>query len=55
MSDDDELRHSPNCTRPGTTTRVGFTVTTTCCDGPGGCKAVSTVRNIHSTPPRAQS
>jgi hypothetical protein len=49
---DDDLRHSPTCQRPGTTTTVGFSVTIQRCDGPGGCGAVSTVRNIPSTPKR---
>jgi hypothetical protein len=46
----DDLRHAPTCQRPGTTTTVLFSVTIQRCDGPGGCGAVSTVRNIHPTP-----
>jgi len=49
---DDLMVHSPTCQRPGTTTTVGYSVTIQRCDGPGGCGAVRTIRNISSSTKR---
>ena len=44
---DDPRQHRPDCERPGDAHERGYSVTVTRCLG---CGAVSTVRNIPSTP-----
>jgi len=43
----DDLMHSPNCQRPGTTTTHGHSVDVVKCDG---CGCLSTTRHMPPTP-----
>jgi hypothetical protein len=40
---DDDMRHAPNCERPGTTTTHGHSVDVVKCDG---CGCLSTTRHM---------
>jgi hypothetical protein len=46
----DDLTHSPNCEHPGVAHERGHSITLTRCLG---CGAISTTRNIPSTPRKA--